>query len=364
MNTQEIFQQRLQRIMGQIALQKTDRTPVLILNDIFAPKHMGVKMSDYVADMWLASRTMLQSAIELGTDAVQMTTFHPMVLSTAWLSKVELPGRELPEDSLWQVHEAEVMKPEDYDVILSKGWNAFFYDCLKNRLGDPMAELMPWFQIIPGTIKNFIDAGIVPLSGGNVTPPFEAVCGGRSMTNFIRDMMRQPDKVQAVFDVAMEDIIADAKTLLAAKPLGVWVGGWRSAPNLFSPKMWERFEWPYMKRLVELVIEAGVVPILHLDSDWERALPYFKEFPADKCLFYPDYSTNIYKIKEVLGDRMCINGDVPATLLTLGTPDDVYNYSTKLIRDIGPTGFILGQACDIPYDAKVENVKAMISAAQ
>jgi uroporphyrinogen-III decarboxylase len=68
-------------------------------------------------------------------------------------------------------------------------------------------------------------------------------------------------------------------------------------------------------------------------------------------------------MKEVLGDHMCINGDVPATMLTLATPDEVFNYSRRLIREIGPTGFILGQGCDIPPNAKLENVKAMIAAA-
>ncbi|WP_245692730.1 uroporphyrinogen decarboxylase family protein [Sporomusa acidovorans] len=75
-----------------------------------------------------------------------------------------------------------------------------------------------------------------------------------------------------------------------------------------------------------------------------------------------DGATNIYKIKEILGDRMCIKGDVPAALFTLGTPEDVYHYCTKLIKDMG-TGFILASGCAVPVNAKVENVKAMIAAA-
>jgi uroporphyrinogen-III decarboxylase len=60
---------------------------------------------------------------------------------------------------------------------------------------------------------------------------------------------------------------------------------------------------------------------------------------------------------------MCINGDVPPALLTVGTEDEVYKYSIRLIKEIGPTGFILGQGCDIPSNAKLANVKAMIAAA-
>lgn len=69
------------------------------------------------------------------------------------------------------------------------------------------------------------------------------------------------------------------------------------------------------------------------------------------------------KLAEVMADRMCINGDVPPSLLALGTEDEVYNYSAKLIKETGSEGFILGQGCDIPVNAKIENVKAMISAA-
>jgi len=60
---------------------------------------------------------------------------------------------------------------------------------------------------------------------------------------------------------------------------------------------------------------------------------------------------------------MCIAGDVPAALLTLGTPDEVNEYCIRLIKDIGPTGFILHSGCDIPIDAKLENVQAMVAAA-
>jgi len=56
-------------------------------------------------------------------------------------------------------------------------------------------------------------------------------------------------------------------------------------------------------------------------------------------------------------------GDVGAAMLSLGTPDEVYNYSKKLIKDMGP-GFILSTGCSAPPNAKIENVKALIAVAQ
>ena len=60
---------------------------------------------------------------------------------------------------------------------------------------------------------------------------------------------------------------------------------------------------------------------------------------------------------------MAILGDVPAPLLSLGKPEEVTAYCQKLIDVVGEGGgFILGSGCGVPYDAKIENVRAMVKA--
>ena len=76
-----------------------------------------------------------------------------------------------------------------------------------------------------------------------------------------------------------------------------------------------------------------------------------------------DGETDLFKAKKILGGHMCLMGDVPATMQCLGSPDEVYEYSTRLIRELGPEGFILQSGCDIAANAKLENVRAMVAAA-
>ena len=59
---------------------------------------------------------------------------------------------------------------------------------------------------------------------------------------------------------------------------------------------------------------------------------------------------------------MCFMGDVPAEMCAFGTPEEVYNYSMRLIKEIGPTGFIMCSGCDIPFNAQAANVEAMYQA--
>lgn len=59
---------------------------------------------------------------------------------------------------------------------------------------------------------------------------------------------------------------------------------------------------------------------------------------------------------------MAIMGDVPASLFSIGKPDEVYKYVSDLVRDLGPTGLILCPGCDAPLDTKPENMEAFIAA--
>jgi uroporphyrinogen-III decarboxylase len=54
-------------------------------------------------------------------------------------------------------------------------------------------------------------------------------------------------------------------------------------------------------------------------------------------------------------------GDVPASLLSLGNKEEVIAYCEKLIDVVGKDGgFIMSSGCEVPPDAKYENVKAMV----
>ncbi len=78
-----------------------------------------------------------------------------------------------------------------------------------------------------------------------------------------------------------------------------------------------------------------------------------------------DGFTDIFKAKEILGNHMCLMGDVPPALLSLGTPEQVTQYCRRLIDQVGRGGgFILAQGCTVPAEAKFENVRAMVEAAE
>ena len=369
MNQETCLKERVTRIKKAVGLQRPDRVPVVLEYSTFASRVTNTPLPEFLLSLRRSVEVMIQ-AYELvaeggGIDAMNYGSFSPYGLSYLWLSKVSVSGVDIPDDVSFQVVEKERLVREDYDRILKTGWPVFYKNFVKEKiLNDVPPVYLPSHQSSCNILEEWEKHGMPVLTGGTMAPPFELLCGGRSLNAFFMDLFDIPEKVQEVMDEMIPHLSEHAcrRAQQEGYP-GVWVGGWRGAPAMLSPDMWNRFYWPYFRQLVYEVVEKGLIPILHLDACWDRELSRFRELPKGKVLMALDGYTDIFKAREVLDGHMCIMGDVPASMLAFEDPDTVYKYSSRLIRELGPEGFILQSGCDIPENAKLENVQAMVAAA-
>ena len=355
--------EKLNRILRTVAGERPDRVPVVLEYSGFAAHVTETPMAEYMKSPARATEIMIRAYnLVGGGDAMNYGTFTPYHLGSIYGAKVRVPGFDLPDNEMWQVEESELMSVADYDRILEQGWPGFFKQFMAERVfDDACPDLLPG-RLEPVDILAEWDAvGMPVLSGGDVTTPIELLWGARSMNEFAMDLHTVPEKLDAVMQVMAPHLASRAVRQATARGFpAVWVGGWRGAPEMLSPAMWNRFVWPYFKTLVEEVTDAGLIALLHLDSNWGREMERFLELPAGKCIMATDGSTDLFRAKQVLGGHMCIMGDVPASMLAFGSPDEVREYCSKLVRELGPGGFILQSGCDIPANAKLENVQAMV----
>lgn len=360
------YDEKLDRIMAAVALESVDMAPVVSGNAAFNAAACEVKLSDYINDMELNCTCNIEGFKKSGNiDGVQLRLSTPYVLPGMWLSEIRVPGRDLPDNELWQVLEKELITDEDYDKILENGWDEWHNDFMVNRLGNPAKETVKMTEYAPIAKKRFREAEIPCIKEGNIFSPFEMLCGGRSLAKFlVDDLLEQPDKIEEVFKIIHKSNMDKYTKQFESenKPFGVWVGGWRGTPGILSPAMFDRFAWPYFRELVDLCLNYNVLPIMHLDSSWDRGLEKFREFPTGKCIMALDGKTDMKLAKETVGDKMCIMGDVPAEMLAFSKKEEVYDYVTNLLKTMGPTGYIVCSGCDVPYNAKLENVQMMAQA--
>lgn len=367
-NKLDLWRQRDERIRKALSYQEVDRIPFTFLGPGYAPKSMGMPLSKFCTDADAAVNVTIDAMDSLGdVDGIHLMVsgLFPVALSNIWLSRVDIPGRELPEDDLWQVHEAEVMLPDEYDVILDQGWPAFLERIHARVMKPDLVEkhnawMMANFADLP---RRYHERGYATPLSMSTTIPFEILCGARSMSKFFFDCYRSPAKVKAALDVIQPFCIE--QTIAVTNMCGVkgtWVGGWRSASAMVSPKIWNEFVFPYYLDLIGKLHEAGILCVLHFDQKWDRDLKRFLEFPKGACAVAFDGTTDIRLAKEILGDHVAFFGDVPAGTLAAGTPDDVYNHVQGLIRDLGPRGLIMNSGCDTPYNTPRANMEAFVAA--
>jgi len=361
-----LYQEHLERVRAAMDFQLIDRVPFVAGGPAVNAAITGVKLADYVSDMDINMRTNLEGYRLYGDpDACQTACFNPNALTLLWASKVKLPGKELSDNELWQVDEQEILTEDDYDAILDGDYKAWLNDVMVNRLGDPVGKLAAcgFFEASARAKQLFIENGLPNIAEAMCPGPIEMFCGGRTLMNFMGDDLYEiPEKVERVFDIVQESNLADWEAQFkdpATRPLGVWIGGWRGTPDLLSPEMFQKYSWKYMRQNCELCIDYGVIPVFHLDSNWDNGIKYFKELPRHKFIIALDGMTDIFKAREVIGDHACIMGDVPASLQSFGTPEQVEAYCKKLIDQVGPYGYILCPGCDSPFNSKLECLKAM-----
>ncbi|MBN1847463.1 MAG: hypothetical protein JW932_02660 [Deltaproteobacteria bacterium] len=99
--------------------------------------------------------------------------------------------------------------------------------------------------------------------------------------------------------------------------------------------------------------------ILFFEGENTSRLEVIRDIPKGKAVYHFE-RVDLRKAKEILGDTVCIRGNVPVSLLHTGKPDDVKAYVKNLIDIVGKDGGLIVDSGSIFDEAKHENVKAMV----
>lgn len=131
---------------------------------------------------------------------------------------------------------------------------------------------------------------------------------------------------------------------------------------LLPPRIMEQVAYPFYKRMIREIKAYKDVPVvMHTDGYIYDALDKIVECGFDGLQsIQPSAGMDIAKVKELVGDKLCLIGNVDLNyLLPFGTPEEVSAEVKKLADIAGPEGFVLS-TCNIITDAvPVENAKAM-----
>ena len=398
------YKASINRIKDAIQLKKTpDRVPVTILPSMFPYINAGMTVEEAMYDYDKCTAAFNKFILELkpdmniGASAPGPGKFHEILdyKLYAW------PGHGVAPEHSYQCNEGEYMKAEEYDLLITDPSFYFrnFYlprvfgalegftmlppltgilemygvafnfipyalppvQATFKALFEAVAEALKWAMAMGGSDLELKSSGFPNILGGFTKAPFDVIGDTlRGTKGIMLDMYRQPDKLLKAMEALVPIMIGMG--IGASQQTGnpqIFMPLHKGADGFLSDEQFKKFYWPTFKQVMLGLIEGGCIPFPALDGSWGSRLKIIQDIPKGKTVWMVDQS-DMEKTKETLGKNACLIGNVPSSMLKLGTPDGVKDYCKKLIDTVGKGGgFIMGNGAFFD-EAKPENVKAMV----
>lgn len=406
--TEARYKAKAKRIIDAIRLEIPDRIPVIpCAIQKFAFEYSNASYQEAMYDFDKIRDAYIKMFTDIDFDAYIGPDFiYPggMFDALQW-NRMRIPGNHLPADRPYQFVEGEYMKEDEYDDFLDdpSDWIMRKYLPRLSPKLEPLSKMPPLHDVLmyyhglpdlahsvsenPSIIDAFKalaesgkvvtkwydhlekfdqelgeNRGIPRLLAGCSHAPYDVICNYfRGWRGAIGDLYRRPEKMLAMMERLLPWMIDYG--ISGAKAMGhpiVTLYIYKGADSFMSEEQFETFYWPTLKALILALIDEGLYVWIFTQGTYDSRLKYFTEIPSGKCLIHLESGSDIFKAKEILNDKQCIEGNVPNSMLANGTPGDVEKYCQKLISKCGPGGGYMMDFSAFMDDAKRENVNKMV----
>jgi uroporphyrinogen decarboxylase len=136
-----------------------------------------------------------------------------------------------------------------------------------------------------------------------------------------------------------------------------------ASPEVIPPQFFREFELPRLRKLFTALKAAGAAANwLHIAGPAAPILPLYPQCGVEIANF--DYCISAPEAQQAL-PHTCLDGNIKPLAFVEATPEAITDASFGLLDGFASRGgFILSSGCEIPPEAKPENVAAMVSAAR
>lgn len=189
-----------------------------------------------------------------------------------------------------------------------------------------------------------------------VIGPYSLACRLFDMTELMMACFDSEDEVKILLEKATEFLIEYVKAFKESGADGVVMA--EPAAGLLSPDMEKEFSAPYVKRIIDAVNDDEFVFCYHNCGnaviDMAKSIA---ELGADIYHF-----GNAIKLKDIIPlmpKDSIVMGNVDPVMFRTGTPEEIRKSVQKIYDECYMfDNFMLSSGCDIPAEAKWENIDA------
>ena len=394
---EQLLAERGKRLEDALSLGQPDRIPLHMPASYLLSEYGGITHREQ-QDNWEKAQELLeQFALEFQPDTVIGLFNQPRPSLALGDRMTKWPGHGLPDTGSFQFDEHEFMKAEDYEAFINDpsdwairtylprafekleglqylppfGMWAFGHYHLGNlpmyaappvqaaleALGEAIQYGLDDGARMQESIGRMVALGFPPtfLAGALIEAPFDFMSDTlRGMRGIMLDILRRPEQLLAAQEKVLKFQLEFAINFSAATGLNTaFIPLHRGSDGFMSLPQFERFYWPQLKEMMLTLVDHGIRPICFYEGVWDQRLEYLADLPRGKTAGWFQRS-DIFKVKEVVGDTMCIIGGMRNSMLQASTPEEVRAETKKVCEIVGEGGgFIMGtgvgemEGCDL-----------------
>jgi hypothetical protein len=404
----KLYKERVDRQLKATLCEKPDRVPVSIPIGSYPAYYAGYNfktmMYDYKAAVEAWRKFMWDFYEDMDSYGGPGMVFSGKVFDILDYHQYSWPGHGVGDEATtYQFNEKQYMSADEYDKLLddpgdfgfrvltprtigaAEGWK--YFPPMTNINGMPMVTVYPFMRpevresfkkyIAAGEelekqMKEFmpfhqecLEAGFPGMRGGMGSAPFDFIADNfRGTAGVAIDMYRCPEKLLEAVNLMTEIHIKRLiEGMNATNGISVGFPLHKGDDKFMSRKQFEKFYWPGLKKVIDALIAEGIMVNLFAEGSHEQRLDYYNDFPKGWVTWMFD-RTDMAKAKKAVGDKCCITGNVPASLMIAGTPKQVKECCRKLIEECAPGGgYVLAGGCSATETKNPDNFRMFMEAA-
>jgi len=397
-HAEQLYRERQKRLSDAVELKTPDRVPISVGLNYFPAKLTGISTWAAYYDWPSWKEAYIKAARTYEPDRLLVVLNQSgNVLEALGTKQLKWPGCGVSKYHTHQFVEGEYMKESEYDLLLNDTSDFLIRFYLPRIYGimAPTSKLPPLNSLISMLPLNALAdeefAGMLekltkiareavqwqketfalalelkemgffcpmaPMAGA----PFDVVSDFlRGMRGTMLDMYRCPDKLLRACEMMTRiqlERIAAAPQPTEFTP--VFMPLHRGAHGFMSLKQFETFYWPFLMRVNLALIEKGYTPDLFFEGNYTSRLEYIAQLPPGKAIARFDVC-DMKLAKEILGKTVCIAGNMPVSVLQVGTAEDVKRITKELIDTVGKDGGYIMSPASALDEVNPENMKTWI----
>jgi uroporphyrinogen decarboxylase len=328
------------RVLRTLAFQETDRVPVIPVTHSCSAKLVGYTLKEALTEPKKYVESQVKCLERFGYDGVWGIAVTEV--AEALGCEIIVHDDDIPavgKGSLADARDvAELIEP-DYANSVWMNRKLEVIELLKKEVADRAVIIAP---------------AITPLRAA-------AMC--RGTMNFMLDLAEAPEFVTDLMEICTKHCLTAARIIGNTGADFLFLPMPLASKNLISRAHFERFIYPYMKRVIQTMQKEGVKSLVHPCGDWDDRLDLLADLKAD--MLQVTSKVDLKSSRSELGNNVTLMGKVDCLETMLGgTPDDVAAESAANITSAGKSGgFVLSSDCALPRDTPAANIQAMVEVA-